>query len=299
MSAVAERPTRARVWLLAARPRTLWASAAPVIVGTALAAAGGKAHALSAIAALAGGLLIQIGTNFANDLHDFERGADTPSRIGPTRATASGFVTPHAMRAAVGIVFASAMLVGTYLVARGGVPILAVGLASILAGIAYTGGPRPLGYMGLGDLFVFVFFGLVPVAGTYYVQALALPASALWAGVPMGLLATAILCVNNLRDIDTDRETGKRTLAVRLGRRGTRAEYVFLVAAAALAPVVFVAARIFPPGVLLAVAASATAWPSLRRVLRETDGPTLNRALAGTARAQAIYALAFSVGLLV
>jgi 1,4-dihydroxy-2-naphthoate octaprenyltransferase len=266
-------------------------------VGTALAASEGKAHAPSAVAALAGGLLIQIGTNFANDLHDFERGADTDRRIGPTRATASGLVTPHAMRAAVGIVFACAMLVGVYLVARGGLPIVAVGLASILAGIAYTGGPRPLGYMGLGDPFVFAFFGLVPVAATYFVQAHALPARAVWAGVPMGLLATAILDVNNLRDIETDRDAGKRTLAVRMGRRGARAEYVLLLALAAVLPAVLVAAGIFRAGVLLATASIAAGWPQIRRVRCDIDGPSLNRALAGTARLQAIYAAAFSLGL--
>jgi 1,4-dihydroxy-2-naphthoate octaprenyltransferase len=203
------------------------------------------------------------------------------------------------MRAAVGIVFACAILVGVYLVGRGGLPIVAVGLVSILAGIAYTGGPRPLGYMGLGDPFVFLFFGLVPVAGTYYVQALDLPARALWAGVPMGLLATAILDVNNLRDIETDREAGKQTLAVRIGRRGARVEYVLLLAAAAALPVVLVVTRVFGAGLLLASASLiAASWPQLRRVLRDVDGPSLNEALAGTARLQALYAAAFSAGLL-
>jgi 1,4-dihydroxy-2-naphthoate octaprenyltransferase len=291
------RPLQLAVWFHAARPRTLWASVSPVVVGTALAFSVGRGHWPSAATALVAALLIQIGTNLANDLHDFERGADTAERIGPARVTQSGLVSARRMRAAVGIVFGLAILAGVPLVLRGGIPILCIGILSILSGLAYTAGPRPLGYIGLGDPFVFFFFGLVPVAGTYYVQALGLTPGAVWAGVPMGCLATAILDVNNLRDIETDRLAGKRTLAVRMGRAGTRAQYAVLLGVSACVPAAGAALGALPVGTLLASASIAAGWPDLRRVLASEDGPTLNRALAGTARLQGLYAAAFAAGL--
>ena len=209
-----------RVWLLAARPATLPAAVVPVLVGTAAALHGGVQLQIGPfVAALVAALLIQIGTNFANDVFDFHKGADTAERLGPPRVTQSGLVPPEQVLIATFVTFGLAALVGVYLVLVGGWPILVVGVLSILAGLAYTGGPWPLGYHSLGDLFVFIFFGVVAVVGSAYLQTLTITPLAVWASFPVGLLVTAILVVNNLRDIDTDRQVGKKTLAVRLGRR--------------------------------------------------------------------------------
>jgi len=217
---------RLRGWYLAARPATLPAAVVPVLVGTALAVSARQFHLIVFLATLACSLLIQIGTNFANDYYDFRKGADTAERLGPTRVTQSGIFTPRQVLLATGYTFALALLLGAYLVAVGGAPILAVGIFSILCGIGYTGGPFPLGYHGLGDLFVFVFFGLIAVAGTFYLQTGTVTLHVLLATVPVGLLCANILVVNNLRDIDTDRAAGKRTLAVRIGREATRQQYM-------------------------------------------------------------------------
>ena len=206
-------PNPARVWLMAARPATLPAAVAPVLVGTAVAFRAGHFRPLPFLAALVAAVLIQVGANFANALFDFNKGADTAQRLGPTRVTQSGLVSPHDIARATALVFGLATLVGLYLVLVGGWPILLVGLASIVAAVCYTGGPYPLGYHGLGDIFVFVFFGIVAVSGTYYVQALSLSLPAVLAATPMGLLITAILVVNNVRDLDTDRLAGTRTMA--------------------------------------------------------------------------------------
>src|SRR5579875_960856 len=206
--------SKLRGWYLAARPHTLPAAVVPVLVGTALAIADRHFNLPVALATLLASLLIQIGTNFANDYYDFHKGADTEERLGPMRVTASGVFTPAQVAKATAITFALALVVGLYLVWAGGVPILLIGLFSILSGIAYTGGPYPLGYNGLGDVFVFVFFGLVAVMGTYFLQAGTVTLGAFMAAVPVGLLCTNILIVNNLPDIDTDRAAGKRTLAV-------------------------------------------------------------------------------------
>lgn len=286
-----------RTWIQAFRPRTLTAAVAPVAVGTALAYAHGTGRPLPALAALAGALLIQIGTNLTNDYYDFKKGADTAQRVGPVRVTQSGLIAPGTVLRAAALAFGLAVAVGVYLVAVGGWPIVVVGLLSVLAGYAYTGGPYPLGYHGLGDLFVFLFFGLVAVGGTYFVQAQTLVPAAMVASVPVGALGVAILAVNNLRDVETDTKAGKRTLVVRLGVNAGRAEYVAAVAAAFVAPVVMVAQGYASSWTLLAVAALPLTISPLRRVFSQR-GALLNRALAETARLQLVYSLLFSAGLI-
>ena len=285
----------AGAWWLAARPRTLPAAAAPVAVGTALAVADGHGAILPATAALAGALLLQIGANLANDVFDFEKGADTEARLGPPRAAQRGLLSTAALRRGTALVFGLAALVGLYLVARGGWPIAALGALSIAAGLAYTGGPYPLGYRGWGDAAVFLFFGVAAVCGTYWVQALALPPRVLGAALPVGALATAILVVNNLRDIETDRRAGKRTLAVRLGRRAARIEYGLLVIGAYATCALLWWAGSFSAWVLLPCLSLPLALRLVRRIARE-DGPSLNDALARTARLELVFALLFSAG---
>ena len=212
-----------RVLFLAVRPKTLSAAVAPVMIGTTMAYAGGQGNAGAAFAALAGALLIQIGTNFANDYFDYLKGADNEERLGPLRVTQAGLVEPETMFRNFVLTFGLAALVGFYLVYRGGWPIVLIGLLSIASGILYTAGPWPLGYLGLGDIFVLIFFGPVAVCGTFYVQALEVTEIVFYAGLGPGLLATALLVVNNLRDEATDRKAGKRTLAVRFGPAFARA----------------------------------------------------------------------------
>lgn len=274
-------------------------AAAPVAVGAALALADGQGRGLPASAALLGALLIQIGANFANDVFDFERGADTEARIGPPRAAQLGLLTTRQMKIGTAAAFASAALVGVYLVAIGGWPIAVVGVLSIAAGLAYTGGPFAFGYHGLGDIAVFAFFGIVAVCGTYYVQVLALSPIAFAGSLPIGAFATAVLVVNNLRDVDTDRSAGKRTLAVRFGRRAARFEYAgLLVFAYAMLPVLWFAgasraAMVFPLATLpLAALLIRTVWTA-------SDGPTLNAALARTAVLEVAFAVLLACGLLV
>jgi 1,4-dihydroxy-2-naphthoate polyprenyltransferase len=282
--------------MLAARVRTLPAAAAPVVVGAGAAIGAGHFAFFPAVAALVGALLLQIGANFANDLFDFLRGADTAARVGPMRVTQAGLLAPRQVRVGMWAVFAAAALIGVYLIAVGGWPVVLIGLAAILAAIAYTGGPFPLGYHGLGEVFVFLFCGLAAVGGTYYVQAGAMRAAAWWAAVPMGLLAVAIIVVNNLRDIDTDRAAGKHTLAVHFGERGARAEYTVLVVIAYLMPVAMWATRVASAWVLLALLSLPLVPPLLRRLHGER-GRALNGVLAGTARLELIYGLLFALGL--
>src|SRR6266404_3448552 len=217
-----------RLWLMAARPATLPASITPVLVGTAAGVHDGAFVLLPFLSALIAAVLIQVGANLANDLFDFEKGADTSQRLGPLRVTQSGLASPRQVRLAMILSFGAAVLIGLYLITVGGWPILMIGMLCIAAGIAYTGGPWPLGYHGLGDLFVFIFFGLVAVTGSTYLQTGAFSATAFAAALPVGCTVTAILVVNNLRDIETDRQAGKRTLAVRLGALLTRAQYTLL-----------------------------------------------------------------------
>ena len=278
-------PGGAGAWLLAARPATLTAALAPVAVGTAVAAGVGEARAIPALAALGAALLIQVGTNFANDAFDFEQGADTEERAGPLRAAQSGLLSPEALRAATLAAFAAAALIGLYLIARGGWPIALFGLLGLLAGYAYTGGPIPLGYRGLGDPLVFLFFGVFAVWGTHRVQTLGPSDLALAASVPIGLLATALIAVNNLRDIETDRSANKRTLAVRLGPSGARRYYTLLLAGSYFVLPVLWWLGAPPACVWLPLLTAPMAW-HLSREVRAEEGPALNRVLVGTARLQ-------------
>lgn len=290
-------PSALRTWVLAARPRTLPAATAPVVLGTFLAAADGAAHLTAAACALAGALLIQVGTNYVNDAADFERGADTSDRRGPVRAVASGMVSPGAMKVAAAVAFALAVAAGAYLIMRGGWPILAVGLVSIAAGVAYTVGRYALAYIGLADPFVLVFFGPVAVGGTYYVQALALPAYVIIAGIGPGLLATAILIANNVRDIQEDAAAGKRTLVVRRGRGFGVSLYGACMLGAALVPVTLMWAVEGRYGALLAAFAAALVGGRLGRILERTSNPAvLNTVLARTALLLLGYSLLFGIG---
>ena len=282
-------------WILAARPKTLWAALAPVMMGSALAEAHGGWHPLSAVVALLCAMLLQVATNFWNDYADHVRGADTADRVGPTRATQAGLITATAMRNAALATFALAGLASLYLVLRAGWPMAVVGVVSILSGLAYTGGPRPLGYLGLGDLFVFVFFGPVAVAGTYFVQTLhwhPLPAVA---GCGPGALSVAILVVNNLRDIRTDAPAGKRTLAVRFGPTFARLEYTLCLAVAALIPPLLWRLGWAPSNVALVGLSVLGAWRPLLRVWFE-EGAALNPGLAQTALVLLFYSLIFTAG---
>jgi 1,4-dihydroxy-2-naphthoate octaprenyltransferase len=288
--------SRLRAWVLAGRPRTLYAAVAPVVVGTGLALQLGEFQPLPALAALFVAVAIQVGTNFANDLGDYRRGADTAARLGPTRVTSAGLLSPRQVATGMWVTFGCAAAAGIYLASIGGWPVLVVGAACIVAGIAYTAGPLPLGYYGLGDLAVFVFFGLVGTVGTFYVQALEITPMAFVCAVPVGALITAILVVNNLRDADTDRAAGKRTLAVLLGRRGARIEYLALLLIAYITPIALLLWFGERGWVLLPVLTLPLAIGLLRTVFT-TLGPALNRTLAGTAQLALLYAVALAVGL--
>ena len=283
---------------MAARPRTLPAAVAPVLVGTSLAIRYGTFHALAFIAALLGAMAIQIGTNLSNDYSDARRGADTDERIGPVRVTAGGLVPPRQVLIATYLTFAAAVLCGVYLIAIAGWALLAVGAASILAGVLYTGGPRPYGYAGLGEVFVFLFFGIVAVSGSYFVQRRALPWQAFVLAVPVGLLIAAILVVNNVRDIDTDRRAGKRTLAVRLGRGRTRVLFAAIVAAAFVTSWVPWFAGSLSAWLLLTLAAAPLALGVVQTVRTHNDGPSLNAALARTAKLALAFCLLLCAGIL-
>jgi 1,4-dihydroxy-2-naphthoate octaprenyltransferase len=291
-------PDGFRIWLMAARPRTLPAAIAPVLVGTALAGFAHVFHPLRFIAALIGAIFIQVGTNLSNDYSDARRGADTEDRLGPVRVTAGGLVPPRQVLIATYVSFGIAVLAGIYLVAVAGWLLLAVGAASILAGVLYTGGPRPYGYEGLGEVFVFLFFGIVAVAGSYFVQTKHLGWEAFALAVPVGLLAAAILVVNNFRDIDTDRRAAKRTLAVRLGRERTRDLFaVMIYLAYLLVPVTWIFGPL-KPWVLLPWLSLPGAAPLVRLVRNHTDGPSLNQALAQTGMLQLAFCMLLSAGLL-
>jgi 1,4-dihydroxy-2-naphthoate polyprenyltransferase len=287
-----------RIWMAAARVRTLPAAVAPVLVGTALAGYAHVFHPLRFLAALIGAVFIQVGTNLSNDYSDARRGADTEDRLGPVRVTAGGLVPPRRVLVATYVTFGLAVLAGAYLVAVAGWQLLVVGAASILAGVLYTGGPRPYGYEGLGEAFVFLFFGIVAVAGSYFVQVRHLSWEAFALAVPVGLLASAILMVNNVRDIDTDRRAGKRTLAVRSGRARTRVMFAAIVYLAfLLTPVTW----IFGPlrsWLLLSWLTLPLAAQIVRTVRNRTDGPSLNQALAQTGMLQLAFCMLLSAGLL-
>jgi 1,4-dihydroxy-2-naphthoate octaprenyltransferase len=288
-----------RIWFMAARVRTLPAAVAPVLVGTALAVAETDHLRVGAfVAALLGAIFIQVGTNLSNDYSDARRGADTEDRLGPVRVTAGGLVPPRQVLIATYVTFGLAVLCGVYLVAVAGWVILLIGAASILAGVLYTGGPRPYGYEGLGELFVFLFFGVVAVTGSHYAQTEDLTWEAFALAVPVGFLASAILVVNNVRDLETDRRAHKRTLAVRLGRDRARGLYAAMVYGAFVtAPIPWIlgslSAWLFLPWVLLPLAVSL-----VRTVRNHTDGPTLNAALARTGMLQLLFCILLSAALL-
>ena len=287
-----------RIWLMASRPRTLPAAVAPVLVGTAFAGFEHVFHPLRFLAALLGALFIQVGTNLSNDYSDARRGADAEDRLGPVRVTAGGLVPPRQVLIATYVSFGLAVLFGIYLIIVAGWVLLVIGAASILAGVAYTGGPKPYGYEGLGEVFVFLFFGIVAVTGSYYVQTTHLNWEAFALAVPVGLLAAGILVVNNIRDIDSDRRARKRTLAVKLGRRRTRVMFAVIVYVAfLLTPVTWVfgptTAWLLLPWLTLPLAASL-----VRTVHNRTDGPSLNGALAQSGMLQLTFCMLLSAGLL-
>jgi 1,4-dihydroxy-2-naphthoate polyprenyltransferase len=284
------------VWVLAARPKTLPAAISPVIVGCAVAWQEGAFALLPALAAFAVALLLQIGANFANDVADFRRGADTHDRMGPTRVTQSGLISPDRVVAATAIVIGLATVPGLYLVWQGGPLFAVLGLLAMLSAVVYTAGPKPFGYLGLGEVFVFLFFGPVAVVGTAYGMTHELTPLAVAASIPMGCLISAILVVNNLRDIETDRAAGKRTLAVRIGKEATRWEYAALLAVAYLAPLVIWVVGLSAVWPLLAWATAPLAVLLARRIWT-VSGRALNPVLGGTARLCLWFAIAFAVGL--
>lgn len=290
--------SRWKIWVAAARPRTLPAALAPVLVGSALAWHDGRFDARAAGFCLAFALLVQIGTNFANDYFDFVKGADTSARVGPQRAVAAGLISPPLMRRVMLATFAAAFAVGLGLVAWGGPWLIAIGVASIICGYAYTGGPWPLGYHGLGDVFVFVFFGLVAVGATYLVQAGRISGAAWLAAIPVGLLTANILVVNNYRDAQTDAAAGKRTLVVRFGRGFARWQFGISLLIALATPVLFLV-RGWSAWCLLPCAVAPLAWGHARR-LRESKSPSeLIELLGDTGKLLALYAALFAVGVAV
>jgi 1,4-dihydroxy-2-naphthoate octaprenyltransferase len=291
-------PGSLRAWVLASRPATLTVAFVPVLVGSAVAQIAGGFRAGPAAAALFGSFMIQIAANFANDVFDAEKGADTHERLGPTRAVQSGLLTPRQVRVGMLVTIALATLAGLYLTAVGGYPIVIIGVLSVLSGLAYTGGPYPLGYNGLGDVFVMAFFGFVAVCGTAYVQLGSVPPIAWLASIPVGAIATAVLVVNNVRDRSTDVKAGKRTLAVRFGRRFGVVEYVGLFALAYAAPIVALVAFHRSPWVLLPLLTLPVAV-KLARTLATTEGAPLNVCLASTAKLLLIFGVLFSAGLVV
>lgn len=295
---MSDKPNFIQTWWLAIRPRTLPAAASGVAMGCALAWYDGSFQLLPALACLLIALLLQIGSNVANDVFDFERGADTAERLGPVRVTQAGFLTPTQVKRGMVVIFGLAAMLGLYLAELRGWTVIWLGAAAILSAVAYTGGPYPLGYHGLGDVFVFLFFGLAAVAGTYFVQVGSVSVIAWWMSVPVGLIVTAILVVNNLRDIDSDRKAGKHTLAVRLGERGAKIEYVLCMAIAYLIVPVLALMNLIPVGGMLAWLSLPVAVRTLRTVFTQKGRP-LNAALAGTGQTAFLFSLFFWVGLLI
>ena len=286
-----------QIWVLAARPKTLPAAASPVIVGSAAAFAAGGFHLGVFWAALCAALLLQIGANFANDVFDYHKGADAHQRLGPVRVTQAGLLRPGQVYSGMWVVFGAASLLGVYLIWIAGWPILLIGVASILAALAYTGGPFPFGYYGLGDFFVFIFFGPAAVCGTYFAHLQSVSFTAVFASLPMGFLITAILVVNNLRDIASDRLAGKKTLAVRLNVDGTRIEFLTLIIAAYLVSPAMWLLRVADFWIMLAWLSIPLAF-SLVRMIWHVTGRQLNEALAGAGKLTLVYAILFALGLI-
>jgi 1,4-dihydroxy-2-naphthoate polyprenyltransferase len=290
-------PGAISAWFLAARPKTLPAAVAPVLVGCAVAASEGAFALAPALAAFLVAILLQIGANFANDVADFRKGADTQARLGPTRVTQSGLLTARQVTIATAVTLGLAAIPGLYLVSLGGPALAALGLLAIAAAVLYTAGPKPFGYLGLGELFVFLFFGPVAVVGTAYVMIGTVSTLAVAASVPIGCLITAILVVNNLRDVGTDRASGKRTLAVRIGVEATRWEYTLLLGTAYLAPLFLWLSGLTSPGPILAWATLPMATVLTKRIWK-VDGRALNPVLGGTARLSLWFAIALAAGIL-
>ena len=285
------------IWFLAIRPKTLPAAAAPVIVGAMLAFREGRFHLVPALVCLIAALLLQIGSNLANDVFDFEKGSDSGERLGPTRVTQAGLLMPSQVKRGMSIVFGLTSLCGVYLISQGGWPILVLGVTAILSAIAYTGGPYPLGYHGLGDLFVFIFFGLGATVGTYYVQTLKAPLTVWCMAVAMGLLTVNILVVNNLRDLENDHRTGKKTMAVRLGENGARIEYLLCMLIAFMIPVILWSVEKISVWSLIVLVLIPQGVQLVRDLCKKT-GQTLNKTLAATGRFELFYAILFSIGIM-
>ena len=287
------------VWLLASRPKTLPAAISPVFMGTAMAYADHGVHWVSALLALFGALMIQIGTNLANDYFDHKKGKDTHKRLGPIRVTQAGLVSDRGMQIAITIVFGLAFLAGIYLVHRGGWPIVIIGLLSLLFGIIYTAGPFPLAYIGIADLFAFLFFGPIALAGTYYVQTLDMTWPVLIAGIAPGCFSIALLTVNNLRDVDEDRSTNKKTLIVRLGKSYAKGQYLIAMVVAMLIPIILW--KLVPEHglVLITLLAAIVVIPAIRGISGSKQGRGLNTTLAQTGRTQMIYTILFIIGWLI
>ncbi len=285
-------------WIIASRPKTLPAAFVPVVIGSSIAVYDSKFNLLASVIALICAVLIQVGTNFVNDLYDYISGKDTKERVGPVRVLASGLITPSEMKMGIIIIFSLTFILGLYLVYISTWITLLIGILSILAGIAYTAGPYPLAYNGLGDIFVFLFFGFVGTIGTYYVQAVSVNPLVVWASIPVGALITNILVVNNYRDIDEDYESGKITLAVKLGKKYTRLQYLaFTVISYLILFVVFFTYKkslfVFLPFLTLPIAVK------LIRMIYKYKGEELNKTLELTAKLSAIYGVLFAVGILI
>ena len=287
-----------QAWVLACRPATLTAAFVPVSVGAAVSYSHQSFELLPVLAALFGAFAIQIGTNFANDVFDFKKGADNSDRLGPTRAVEAGLISAKEMTFGMVVAFSIAALFGVYLIAEAGIAILILGIISILSGIAYTGGPYPLAYNGLGDIFVFIFFGFVAVCGTCYVQGQTIPSTAWAASIPIGALATAILVVNNVRDRHTDVVANKKTLIVRFGRRFGVAEYIILMLMAYLTPIWLLFRESSPPDYSLLLPLLTLPWAGkLTKDVMQLEGKPLNETLASTAKLLLLFGVLWTFGL--
>ena len=288
--------SKLKTWIQSARPKTLPAAVGPVLIGSAMAFSDGPLNIGVLLATLLAAVLIQIGTNFANDYYDFVKGADTTDRVGPVRATQAGLVKPAQMKKAFIITFGLAVLLGAYLVWRGGLPILIIGVASVVCAVLYTAGPFPLAYVGLGEVFVVVFFGPVATGGTYYLQTLSINADIIIAGLAPGLLSTAILAVNNFRDIKTDKIAGKKTLAVRFGYNFGVAEYISCIVVACLVPLYLSISSRSHYFCNLSLLTLVIAVGPIKTILSKPDPETLNNVLAQTGKLLLIYSVLFSAG---
>ena len=290
--------TKTQAWILASRPKTLPAAAAPVIIGSAAAFAEGCFRLLPALAALFGSLLLQIGANYANDVFDFQKGTDSRERLGPLRVTQAGLLSPQAVKTGMWLTFGAAAICGIYMTLVSGWLIVLIGVLAIAAAVAYSGGPFPYGYKGLGEVFVFLFFGIAAVSGTYYAQAGRVSLLAFLSGIPVGLLIVAILVVNNLRDVESDRAGDKNTLAVRFGAAWAQQEYIAVLALAYLMVFLLGLSNIAPAWIVLSWLSLPIIFPLTQTVLHER-GRTLNRTLAGTGTLTLVFSLLYAAGLII